>query len=72
MLIRIPTPLKGYINLGDAIVLLCAFLLPPSYAFFAAGIGSMLADIFSGYAVYAPATFIIKGLMALAAYFIFK
>ena len=34
--------------------------------------GSALADLFSGYVVYAPATFLIKGLMALAAYYIYK
>ena len=31
----------------------------------AAGIGSCLADVLSGYAVYAPATLVIKSLMAL-------
>ena len=65
MIIKIPSPLNGYINLGDCIVLLSGWLLSPLYGFFAAGIGSALADVFSGYAVYAPATFIIKGIMAL-------
>ena len=72
MIIRIPSPLKGYINLGDCIVLLSGWLLSPYYAFFAAGIGSALADIFSGYVVYAPATFVIKGVMALVACFAFR
>ena len=67
MIIKIPSPLKGYINLGDCIVLLCGWLLSPLYGFFAAGVGSALADILSGYVLYAPATFIIKGLMALIA-----
>ena len=65
MIIKIPSPLKGYINLGDCIVLLCGWLLPPGYAFVAAGLGSALADLLSGYVTYAPATFLIKGLMAL-------
>lgn len=69
MVIKVPSPLNGYLNLGDCIVLLCGWLLTPWYAFFAAGFGSALADLFSGYAVYAPATFVIKGLMALAAFF---
>lgn len=69
MIIKVPSPLKGYINLGDCVVLLSGFLLSPMYGFFAAGIGSSLADVFSGYIVYAPITFIIKGLMALIAYF---
>lgn len=72
MIIKIPTPLHGYANLGDCIVLLSAFLLPVSYGFCAAAIGSALADVLSGYAMYAPATFIIKGVMVFAAYFIYK
>jgi len=67
LVIRIPSPYKGYINLGDAAVLLCGWMLSPLYGFFAAGIGSFLADLFSGYPVYAPATFLIKGVMALLA-----
>ena len=72
MIIKIPSPLKGYLNLGDCVVLLSGWLLSPAYGFAAAGIGSALADVFSGYVTYAPATFIIKGLMALIAYFGFK
>lgn len=64
MVIKIPSPLHGYINLGDCIVLLCGWLLGPVYGFWAAGIGSAMADLFSGYLIYAPATFAIKGLMA--------
>ncbi len=72
MIIKIPSPLKGYINLGDCVVLLSGWLLSPMYAFLAAGAGSALADIFSGYVVYAPATFIIKGIMAIIAYLFHK
>ena len=72
MIIKIPSPLKGYLNLGDCVVLLSGWLLSPLYGFLAAGLGSALADAFSGYITYAPATFIIKGLMALIAYFGFK
>ena len=72
MIIKIPSPLKGYINLGDCVVLLAGWLLSPTYGFLAAGIGSSLADLFSGYIVYAPATFVIKGIMAIIAYFCFK
>jgi len=69
MIIKIPSPLKGYLNLGDCVVLLSGFLLAPEYGLLAAGIGSALADIFSGYIVYAPATFVIKGAMALVGYY---
>lgn len=72
MLIKIPSPLKGYLNLGDCVVLLSGWLLSPLYGFLSAGIGSALADIFSGYVLYAPATFAIKGIMALIVYFIHK
>ena len=72
MIIKIPSPLKGYLNLGDCVVLLAGWILPYSYGFAAAGIGSALADVFSGYAIYAPATFLIKGIMALIAHFCFK
>ena len=65
MLVQIPSPMKGYINIGDCIVLLCGWMLAPGYGFVAAGLGSALADIFSGYFTYAPATFVIKGCMAL-------
>jgi len=69
MLIKIPSPLKGYLNLGDCVVLLAGWMLSPAYGFAAAGVGSALADIFSGYAFYAPATLIIKGVMAAVAFY---
>lgn len=65
MVIKIPTPMQGYLNLGDCIVLLSGWILAPGYGFLAAGLGSALADVFSGYVIYAPATFVIKGGMAL-------
>lgn len=69
LLIHIPMPAtNGYINLGDAMVLLCAFLLGPAfYGVAAAGLGSMLADLLLGYAAYAPGTLFIKCLVALTA-----
>ncbi len=73
MLIKIPLPMQlGYVNIGDCIVLLCGWLLSPLYGFLAAGVGSALADLFAGFGVYAPATFVIKGLVALAAHFILR
>lgn len=73
MLIHIPMPAtNGYINLGDGMVLLGAFLLGPAYGFAAGGLGSMLADLLLGYASYAPGTFVIKGLTALAAALILR
>ena len=70
-LIRIPT-MVGYTNLGDGFILLSAFLFGPFYGAVAGGIGSMLADIISGYAFYAPATLVIKGLIAVIAALLWK
>lgn len=73
IIIQIPMPAtNGFINMGDAVVLLGAFLLGPIYGAAAGAVGSALADILTGYVHYAPATFIIKGLMALVAALIFK
>ncbi len=71
MIIKIPTPTFGYIHLGDGFVLLCGVVLGPWAGALAAGIGSMFADIFSGYASWAPATFIIKALTGGIAGFLF-
>lgn len=70
-LLHVPT-INGYANLGDCMVLVCAWTLGPIYGTFAAGLGSALADLILSYALYAPATFAIKALMALAAYFVFS
>ncbi len=64
MVVRIPTPTKGYLNLGDAAVLLSGWLLGPIWGSVAAGVGSALADLLAGYPVYIPATFLIKAAMA--------
>ena len=65
MVIRIPTPTLGYIHLGDGMVLICGILLGPGLGAAAAGIGSMLADLFGGYTAWVPGTFVIKALTAL-------
>ena len=67
MVLVVPSPSGGYMNLGDAIVLLGAFLLGPVYGGLAGGIGAAIADLLAGYAVYAPATLGIKLLMGLVA-----
>ncbi len=72
MIVKIPSPLKGYLNLGDCIVLVAGWMLSPWYGALAAGLGSALADLFSGYVIYAPATFVIKGGMALVAFAVFR
>lgn len=70
MVVRIPSPTQGYVNLGDCFVMLSGWFLGPVYGALAAGIGSMFADMFSGYPLYMPGTFVIKALMAVVAFYI--
>ena len=64
--IMIPVPnTGGYIHAGDSMVFLSVLVLGWKYGAFAAGAGSALADIISGYAQWAPATLVIKMLMAM-------
>lgn len=69
---RIPGTESAYANLGDAGVYLAAAVLGGSFGALAAAAGSALADIILASAIYAPATFIIKGLMALIAALLLK
>jgi len=63
MVIAFPIPAtNGFINIGDAVVMITGLLFGPIIGAIAGGIGSSLADLFLGYAVYAPGTLVIKGL----------
>lgn len=55
----------GYTHFGDAFLYLAACLLPPGYAAAAGAIGAGLADLLSGYAMWAPGTLVIKAAAAL-------
>jgi uncharacterized membrane protein len=71
-LVSIPMPGGlGYINLGDVGVLLAGMVLGGGWGALCAGAASALSDVLLGYTVYAPATFIIKGLVALVAGLLF-
>lgn len=61
----------GNLNMGDGVILLCAYILGP-VVFFPAAIGSALCDLALGYTVYIPATFFIKGLLGLFAALIMR
>ena len=63
-IVQIPSPMQGYVNLGDCIVLLSGWILGPWWGAAAGGIGSMLVDLIGGYGHYAPGTLVIKGCMA--------
>lgn len=71
LLITVPLPF-GYFNTGDIFVLLAGWCLGPLYGSVAAATGSALADVLAGFALYAPATFIIKGVDALVAYLVWS
>ncbi|MFX0002534.1 MAG: ECF transporter S component [Candidatus Hodarchaeota archaeon] len=61
--IQIPIPATGgYINIGDVAVMFTALLFGPIIGGIAGGLGPMLADIFTPYVIYAPATLFIKGI----------
>jgi uncharacterized membrane protein len=63
IVISIPIPAtQGFINIGDAGVMICGLLFGPFIGSLSGGIGSSLADLLLGYTIYAPGTFIIKGL----------
>lgn len=73
MVIQIPVVATGgYLHLGDGLVLICGWMLGPWYGALAAGIGSALADVLTGYMWYVPATFLIKGAVALVAALLLK
>ena len=44
-IVQIPSPMQGFVNLGDCIVLLSGWILGPWWGAAAGGIGSMLVDL---------------------------
>lgn len=62
LFLRIPTPTGGYFNFGDVAVVFCGLLLGKRGGLIAGGVGSAIADILSGYAMFAPLTLVAKGL----------
>lgn len=55
---------NGYIHPGDAMVFVATIILSRKKSVLAAAIGMGLADLLSGYAVWAPFTLVIKAVMA--------
>lgn len=66
MVIQIPIPL-GYAHLGDAVILLGAAYFGRKEAIWASGIGSSLADLFTGFTQWVIPTFFIKVIIVLIA-----
>lgn len=69
---KLPGVNSGYIHPGDGFVILSGIILGPLFGGLSAGIGSMLADILSGYFHYAVATFLIKLLAAVVAAIVYR
>lgn len=73
IIIQIPAiVLNGYINFGDTFVMFTGLLLGPAAGFVAGAFGSALADLLSGFAIYAPITFVVKGLEGFVCGWIYK
>ncbi|MGN1367377.1 MAG: ECF transporter S component [Aristaeellaceae bacterium] len=69
---KVPVPVTGgYVHLGDGAIFLAALLLGP-LGIPAAAIGSGLSDLLGGYMVYVIPTVMIKGLVALVAWKVWK
>lgn len=62
--LHIPT-YNGYVHCGDGFIILAACILPMPYAVTVGVLGAMLADVLTGYAIWAPGSMVIKGLIAL-------
>lgn len=56
---------EGYIHFGDCFIYLSACVLPFPYCLIAGALGGALADVLSGFAIWAIPTTIIKALNAL-------
>ena len=65
LIIRIPTPTGGNINLGDAVIFVSAFLLGGLKGGIVGGIGSAIADFIGGSNNFVFATLVIKFLEGL-------
>lgn len=53
---------SGYFNLGEPVIYIAALVAGPLTGALAGGVGASLADVYLGFAVFAPGTLIIKGL----------
>lgn len=72
LLIQIPVGPMGYINFGDAFVMIAGVVLGPLGGAVAGALGPALADIFTGYIIYAPFTAVIKAVEGLLCGLIYR
>ncbi len=61
IVIQIYQPVTGgYFNVGESMIYLAALISTPLVAGIAGGVGAALADLSTGYAIFAPGTLVIK------------
>lgn len=65
MVIRIPSPIGGYISLCDAAVSFAAYAFGPFTGLIAGGLGAAFADLIGGFPQWALISFIVHGIEAL-------
>ena len=64
LVVRIPSPIGGYISLCDAAVSFVAYVFGPVSGLIAGGLGAAFADLIGGYPQWAVISFIVHGLEA--------
>ena len=72
LLIQIPSPARGYFNLGDVAIAFTAYTFGPLTALISGGIGTALADLIGSYVQWAPITLVTHGLEGLVIALIFR
>ena len=65
IIIRIPSPIGGYISLCDAAVTFVAYAFGPFTGLIAGGLGAAFADLLGGFPQWALISFIVHGVEAL-------
>ncbi len=66
-LVQIPTPIQGFVHLGDAAIYFTAFAFGPWVGAVAGGLGTALADLNSGFAQWAIFSLLIHGVQGFLA-----
>lgn len=70
-IIKVPS-LGGFVHIGDCMVFLSVVVLGKKKGALASSFGMLLVDVLGGYYLWAPFTFIIKGMMAYIAGYILE
>jgi uncharacterized membrane protein len=52
----------GYLNFGEVLIYTAAFLFGPVVGAIAGGVGAAAADVYLGFTMWAPITFVLKGI----------